>query len=178
MATAAIVNALWDMWGKIQEKPVWKLLSDMTPQEIVSLVDFTHLSDLLTPEEALKHLVSHEPGRSDREQELLQSGMSLIHTHTHVLSLSLSVLYVCAGYPCYITSAGWLGYSDEKVSTLCKRALNDGFTRFKMKVGVSLADDIRRARLMRAEIGPDSLLMMDANQVTTTLTVHVLEVCV
>lgn len=142
LATSAIINALWDLWGKIEAKPVWKLLCDMQPEEIVSLIDFTHLTDELTKDEALSMLREKMPSRGQREAELLKNG-----------------------YPLYITSIGWLGYSDEKVEELCKRALESGFKRFKMKVGVDVEDDARRAALIRREVGWDVPLMMDANQV-------------
>ena len=142
LATAAVINALWDLWAKIEGKPLWKLLSDMSPQEIVSLVDFTHLTDVLTRDDAVKMLSDKMPGRVKREEELRRHG-----------------------YPCYITSIGWLGYSDDKIRDLCKRALGVGFTRFKMKVGCDAKDDARRAGIIRSEIGYDYPLMMDANQV-------------
>lgn len=143
LATAAIINALWDLWGKIESKPVWKLLSDMTPEEIVSLVDFTHLTDELTKDEALTILKQHTSSRGQREADVLKNG-----------------------YPLYITSIGWLGYTDEQVSSLCKKALAAGFKRFKMKVGLNAEEDARRAALIRQEVGWDVPLMMDANQVS------------
>lgn len=142
LATAAIINALWDLWGKIEGKPVWKLLCDMTPQEIVSLIDFTHLTDELTKEEALSILNGRVSSRAQREADVLQNG-----------------------YPLYITSIGWLGYTEEQISVLCKRALEAGFKRFKMKVGLDAEQDAKRAALIRSEVGWDVPLMMDANQV-------------
>ena len=142
LATAAIINALWDLWGKVEGKPVWKLLCGMTPEEIVSLVDFTHLTDELTKEEAITMLSKKVSSRGEREAEVLKNG-----------------------YPLYITSIGWLGYSDEQVTTLCKKALASGFKRFKMKVGLDAEDDARRAAIIRAEVGWEVPLMMDANQV-------------
>ncbi len=142
LATAAVVNALWDLWGKIEEKPVWQLLCDMTPEEIVSLVDFTHITDELTPEEALAILRKQVPTRSQRIQELQQNG-----------------------YPLYITSIGWLGYTHDQVRQLCRDAVAAGFKRFKMKVGVDAEEDARRAAIIRSEVGWDVPLMMDANQV-------------
>ena len=149
LATAAVVNALWDLWGKIEGKPVWRLLSGMTPEEIVSLIDFTHLTDELTKDEALALLREKVPSRGQREADV-----------------------VANGYPLYITSIGWLGYTDEQVSTLCKKALGDGFKRFKMKVGLDAEEDARRAALIRAEVGWDVPLMMDANQVKSLVTVR------
>lgn len=149
LATAAVINALWDLWGKIECKPVWKLLCDMTPEETVSLIDFTHLTDEFTKEEALAMLSRQLPSRSLREADVLKEG-----------------------YPLYITSIGWLGYSKEQVSQLCKKALGEGFKRFKMKVGVDLEEDVSRAALIRAEVGWDVPLMMDANQVSIQWNSH------
>ena len=146
LATAAIINALWDIWGKIEGKPVWRLLSTMTPEEIVSLIDFTHLTDELTKEEALSILSKQVLSRGVREAEVLKNG-----------------------YPLYITSIGWLGYSSEQVKTLCRKAVELGFTRFKMKVGLDMEDDAKRAAIIRAEVGWEVPLMMDANQVHTML---------
>lgn len=142
LAAAAVVNAVWDLFAKTEGKPLWKLLSDMTPEQIVAAVPFRYIADALTPDEALEILHSHYKSRNVREAEILQDG-----------------------YPAYTTSAGWLGYSDEKIKTLVREALGAGWTHFKMKVGRDLADDIRRAELIRSEIGWDRVLMMDANQV-------------
>ena len=142
LATAAIVNAVWDLWGKAEGKPVWKLLADMTPEQVVSCIDFRYITDALTPGEALEILRRNAGTRAEREAEMLRDG-----------------------YPAYTTSTGWLGYSDEKVRRLCREALAEGWTHFKIKVGRSLADDIRRSQIIRDEIGPDRKLMMDANQV-------------
>jgi L-fuconate dehydratase len=141
LATAAVVNALWDLWAKLEGKPLWKLLSDLTPAQIVEMVDWRYLTDALTPEEALAMLERLAPTRAAREAEMLS-----------------------AGYPAYTTSAGWLGYSDEKIRRLCREALAEGFTHFKIKVGADQADDIRRAAIVREEIGWTNALMVDANQ--------------
>jgi len=141
LATAAVVNALWDLWAKLEGKPIWKLLSDLTPEQIVELVDWRYLTDALTPEEALEMLRKLAPTRAARVAEMLRDG-----------------------YPAYTTSAGWLGYPDDKIRRLCREALADGFTHFKIKVGASLPDDIRRAAIVREEIGPKLSLMVDANQ--------------
>ena len=141
LATAAIVNALWDLWAKLVGLPLWQLLSRLTPAQIVEVVDWRYLTDALTPAEALEMLERLTPGRAARETELLR-----------------------AGYPAYTTSAGWLGYSDETIRRLCRESLADGFTHFKIKVGANLADDIRRAKIVREEIGPAGVLMIDANQ--------------
>jgi L-fuconate dehydratase len=141
LATAALVNALWDLWAKLEAKPLWKLLSDLTPAQIVELVDWRYLTDALTPAEAQSMLEQLMPTRATREAEMLRDG-----------------------YAAYTTSAGWLGYSDEKIRRLCREALAGGFTHFKIKVGADLADDIRRATIIREEIGPNRTFMIDANQ--------------
>ena len=142
LATAAVVNALWDLYARMEGKPLWKVLADMTPEQIVSCVPFSYISDALTPEEALAILKRHEPTKQQRIEKML-----------------------ALGYPAYTTSAGWLGYSDEKVRMLVRAGIERGWTHFKMKVGRSLKDDLRRAKLIRDEIGWDRKLMMDANQV-------------
>lgn len=142
LATAAIVNAVWDLWAKAEAKPLWKLLVDMTPEEIVACIPFRYITDALTPEEALGILRRNEGTRAAREARMLKEG-----------------------YPAYTTSAGWLGYTDERVRELCREAVERGFMHFKQKVGASIEDDVRRAALIREEIGPDRRLMMDANQV-------------
>ena len=142
LATAAVVNAVWDLYAKAEGKPLWKLLADMTPEQLVSCIDFRYISDALTPEEALAILERMAPTRAVREAEMLRGG-----------------------YPAYTTSAGWLGYSDEKLRTLCREAVAAGWSHVKMKVGQRIDDDVRRARIVREEIGPQRHLMMDANQV-------------
>jgi len=142
MATAAIVNAVWDLYAKAEGKPLWKLLSDMSPEELVACLDFRYISDVITPAEALALLERHVTTRAAREAEMRERG-----------------------FPAYTTSAGWLGYSDEKLRALLHAAIADGWTHIKMKVGANLADDLRRAQLIRTAIGPERTLMMDANQV-------------
>jgi L-fuconate dehydratase len=142
MAAGAVVNAVWDLLAKYEKKPLWKLLSDFSPEEIVELVDFRYISDALTPEEALAILKKAEPNRKANEAELLKNGL-----------------------PAYTTSPGWLGYSDEKMVRLAKEAVADGFTLIKLKCGVSLEDDKRRLALARATVGPDIRIAVDANQV-------------
>jgi L-fuconate dehydratase len=141
LATAALVNAVWDLYAKVEGKPLWKLLCDMSPEELVGCVDFRYISDALTPAEALEILRRNEPTRAAREAEMLRDG-----------------------YPAYTTSAGWLGYPDEKIRRLCREGIAEGWRHFKIKVGADLRDDVRRAALIREEIGPDRRLMMDANQ--------------
>jgi len=142
MATAAVVNAVWDLFAKIEQKPLWKLLSDMSPEQLVGCIDFRYITDALTPEEAIDMLAARQPSRGDREAELQD-----------------------IGYPAYTTSAGWLGYSDEKLRALCQSSLQKGWSHFKVKVGQSVDDDIRRLRVIREEIGWDRKVMLDANQV-------------
>jgi L-fuconate dehydratase len=142
LATAALVNAVWDLYARAEEKPLWKLLVDMTPEQLVACVPFRHITDALTREEALAILQRNQATKSARQQEMLSTG-----------------------YPAYTTSAGWLGYSDEKVRKLVREGLAQGWTHFKMKVGHDLADDVRRSQLIRQEIGAGRKLMMDANQV-------------
>jgi L-fuconate dehydratase len=141
LSLAAIVNAVWDLYAKVEKKPVWKLLADMTPRQIVSAIDFRYITDALTPDEALEILERQAPAKADREAVLLQSG-----------------------YPAYTTSAGWMGYSDEGIRRLVREALDGGWTHFKVKVGGDPQDDGRRVSLVRQEIGPDRTLMIDANQ--------------
>src|SRR5262245_52943978 len=144
MATGAILNAVWDLWAKREKKPMWKHLADLSPEHLVSTIDFTYITDALTPEEAISILqtarVSTE-SRQAREAEMRAQG-----------------------YPAYTTSTGWLGYPDEKVRRLCREAVAQGWTHFKMKVGQDLDGNIRRAALMKEELGPSRTLMMDANQ--------------
>jgi L-fuconate dehydratase len=141
LATGAVVNAVWDLYAKAEGKPLWKLLADMSPEELVKCIDFSYITDALTPEQALSMLKELEPGKDDRIKELLRNG-----------------------YPAYTTSAGWLGYSDEKIRRLSREAKEEGFRHLKMKVGADLQDDMRRAAIIRKEIGSDMKLMMDANQ--------------
>lgn len=141
MAIGAVINALWDLRAKREGKPLWQLLASLSPEEIVSLVDFRYLSDALTPEEALEILRAAEPGRAEREARLLAEG-----------------------YPGYTTSPGWLGYSDEKLARLCREAIADGFTQIKLKVGADLDDDIRRLRIARETCGEGFPIAIDANQ--------------
>ena len=141
MAIGAVINALWDLKAKRAGKPLWQLLAQLTPEEIVGLVDFRYLTDALTPEEALEILYAAEPARAQRTQELLDEG-----------------------YPAYTTTPGWLGYSDEKLTRLIREALSDGFTQIKLKVGADLQDDVRRLKTARSVTGPDFLIAVDANQ--------------
>ncbi len=141
LATAALINAVWDLYARTQNKPLWRLLADMSPEEIVRAIDFRYISDAITTDEALHLLRERRHGMEERLARLQQTG-----------------------YPAYTTSVGWFGFSDEKIARLCDEALAAGWHHFKLKVGGNPADDLRRARLVRNEIGPDHKLMVDANQ--------------
>ena len=142
LATGAVVNAVWDLWAKRAGKPVWQLVADMTPAELVRCIDFRYITDAITPEEALTLLTARAAGKAERIATLQAEG-----------------------FPCYTTSAGWLGYSDEKLHRLAREAVDAGFDHIKLKVGRDLDDDIRRLRIAREAIGPDAKLMIDANQI-------------
>ena len=141
LATGAMVNAVWDLYAKAEGKPLWKLLADMSPEELIRCIDFTYITDAVSPDEGLAILKSKASSKQERIDNLMTEG-----------------------YPAYTTSAGWLGYSDEKMRRLCKEAKAEGFTHMKIKVGADLKDDMRRATIIREEIGYDMNLMMDANQ--------------
>ncbi len=141
MATGALVNAVWDLYAKSEGKPLWKLIADMSAEQVVGCVDFTYLTNVITPEEAIDLLLKLENSKQERIDHLLKHG-----------------------YPAYTTSAGWLGYSEEKIRRLSKKARQEGWAHMKMKVGADINEDIRRAAIIREEIGDDIKLMMDANQ--------------
>jgi L-fuconate dehydratase len=141
MATAAVINAMWDLFAKREGKPLWKLLADMEPEVLVALVDFRHISDALTPGEALAMLRARHATRHEREDQLLRRG-----------------------YPAYTTSAGWLGYDDDKLRRGIAAALAAGFDHVKVKVGADPDDDVRRLAIAREVLGPGPRLMVDANQ--------------
>jgi len=141
LATAAVVNAVWDLYAKLDEKPLWKLLADMSPEQLVACVDFRYIDDVLTPNDALAILRRNEATKAEREQLLLAEG-----------------------FPAYTTSAGWLGYPEASLPERAREALADGFTHLKLKVGADLESDLRRARLVRGAIGPANRLSLDANQ--------------
>jgi len=141
LATAAIVNAVWDLYAKLERKPLWKLLADMTPEQVVACIDFRYIDDALTPDEALDILRRNEATKAEREQILLSEG-----------------------FPAYTTSAGWLGYPEESLPERARAALAEGFTHLKVKVGGDLESDLRRARIVREAIGPEHRLSLDANQ--------------
>lgn len=142
LATGAVVNAVWDLLAKQAGKPVWRLVGEMSPEEIVKLIDFRYITDVITPDEALDLLRKAEVGKTERIATL-----------------------EAEGYPCYTTSAGWLGYSDDKLRRLCREAREAGFSHTKFKVGQNIDDDIRRLTIAREELGEDMNIMIDANQV-------------
>jgi L-fuconate dehydratase len=142
LAAAAVINAVWDLWGKAVEKPVWRLVAEMSPEKIVGLVDFRHIMDALTPDEAVSLLSERQSGRAARERAMLEGGV-----------------------PAYTTSAGWLGYSDEKVRALCRQAVAEGWSALKFKVGRDTEHDLERCRIARHELGSQRRVMIDANQV-------------
>jgi L-fuconate dehydratase len=141
LATAAVVNAVWDLWAKSEGKPLFRLLVDLPPEELVAAIDFRYIEDALTPAEAIALLEARREGREERLAVIEQRG-----------------------YPAYTTSAGWLGYTDEKIGALVREAALAGFTRMKMKVGRDLETDAKRAEIIRSALGPEGVLMMDANQ--------------
>ena len=142
LATGAVVNAVWDLWAKAEGKPLWRLVADMSPEALLRCIDFRYLTDTLTPDEALELLRKQQDGKAERIATLEREG-----------------------YACYTTSAGWLGYDDDKLRRLCKEAVDAGFNYVKLKVGRDRADDIRRLRIAREVLGPDRKLMIDANQI-------------
>ncbi|WP_105401645.1 MULTISPECIES: L-fuconate dehydratase [unclassified Neorhizobium] len=142
LATGAVVNAFWDLLAKQKGKPVWQLVAEMSAEEIADIVDYRYLTDVLSREDALAILKRAEVGKAERIEVLKREG-----------------------YACYTTSAGWLGYPEEKLRRLCRQAVDAGFNHVKMKVGRDLEDDIRRLTIAREVIGPDRYLMIDANQV-------------
>ncbi len=142
LALAAVMNAVWDLAARVAKKPLWRLLAEMTPEQLVDAADLRYLSDALTRDEALDILRALEPTRRERIAQLENTG-----------------------YPSYTTSAGWLGYSDDKLRRLCQEAVDSGYKHIKLKVGANLEDDIRRCSIAREVIGYDAHLMIDANQV-------------
>jgi L-galactonate dehydratase len=144
MATAAVVNAIWDLWGRYKSRPVWQLVCEMSPEELVNLIDFRYIADVLTPEEALDILREGQIGKEERIKNALENN----------------------AVRAYTTSAGWLGYSDEKVRDLLQETFREGFKYFKLKVGGNIDDDRRKLEIARSVIGyKDVKLMVDANQV-------------
>jgi len=141
LACGALINAVWDLWAKVEGKPVWRLLAEMSAEQIVRCIDFQYIDDFISREEALSMLRGSEAGMATRLEQLEQTG-----------------------YQAYTTSAGWFGFSDEKIRRLCREGIAEGWTHFKLKVGGDASDDLRRGRLVREEIGWDRKMMVDANQ--------------
>ena len=142
LATGAVVNAVWDLWARAERKPLWQLVADMTPEELVRCIDFRYLTDCITPEWTLEFLTAQSVHKAERIAQLKADG-----------------------YPCYTTSAGWLGYDDDRLRRLCRESVDAGFRHIKLKVGQDINDDIRRLTIAREACGPDVNLMIDANQV-------------
>ncbi len=142
LAAAAVINAVWDLWCRVHQQPLWQLVAQMTPEQFVACVDFRYLTQSLTRSQALERLRSREAGKQRRTEQLLEHG-----------------------YPSYTTSAGWLGYSDDELRQKCDDLKQRGWRHFKIKVGRDLEDDLRRCRLLRSCLGDDACMMMDANQV-------------
>lgn len=142
LAAGAVVNAVWDLWAKAAGKPVWRLVAEMSPEQLADCIDFRYLTDCIDRAEAVDLLTRAAEGKEARLHTLLREG-----------------------YPCYTTSAGWLGYSDDKLARLCQEAVDAGFRYIKLKVGQNLEDDKRRVAIARRIIGPERRLMIDANQV-------------
>ncbi|KAK8149465.1 L-galactonate dehydratase [Beauveria asiatica] len=145
LAMGAVVNAVWDLWAKVLGKPVWRIVADMTPEEYVRCIDFRYITDAITPEEALEMLKSTESGKARRIEEALAD----------------------KAVPAYTTSAGWLGYDEDKMKRLLHETLAKGYKYFKLKVGGGVEEDRRRLGIARDVIGFDkgNVLMVDANQI-------------
>lgn len=145
LALGAVVNAIWDLWAKSLGKPVWRIVADMTPEEFVKCIDFRYITDAITPEDAIKMLKAEEAGKAQRIKDAEES----------------------KAVPAYTTSAGWLGYGEEKMKGLLEDTLSKGYKHFKLKVGSSVETDRRRLTIARSVIGYDrgNILMVDANQV-------------
>ncbi len=141
MAAGALINAVWDLYAKVEGKPLWQLLADLSPEQLVRAVDFRYIDDAISRSEAIDILTASQTGMAER----------LVRLETH-------------GYPAYTTSAGWFGFSDEKIRRLCREGVAEGWTHFKLKVGGTPEDDLRRGLILREEIGSDNKLMLDANQ--------------
>lgn len=141
LAAGALINAVWDLYARAEKKPLWRLLAELQPEQVLSAVEFRYIDDALSREEAREILEQGLVGRQERIDQLIREG-----------------------YPAYTTSVGWFGFNDEKIRRLCREALAEGWTKFKLKVGGNPQDDLRRGRLVREEIGWDHKLMVDANQ--------------
>jgi len=142
LGLAAVVNAVWDLYAKRLGKPLWQVLAEMSPEELVGIVDFRYLEDVLSPARARELLEERRAGVAERRERLEADGIRA-----------------------YTTSAGWLGYDDDTVRERCREAVKAGWRQLKVKVGRDLAEDLRRLAIVRDEIGDDRQIMMDANQV-------------
>jgi L-galactonate dehydratase len=149
LALGALVNAIWDLWAKTLGKPVWRVVADMTPEEVIQCIDFRYISDVLSPNDALEILRAAQKGKAERIQDALSN----------------------RAVPAYTTSAGWLGYGEDKMKKLLEESVQQGFKYFKLKVGTDLEEDRQRLRIARDVLGYDrgNVLMVDANQVWTNL---------
>ena len=143
LATCAVLNALWDLWSKKEQKPLWKLVCDFTPEEFIRCIDFRYLTDVLTPEQGLKMLQELQPTREDR----------------------IKIAMDDKAVPAYNTSAGWLGHSDDEIRNLLQAATMQGFKYFKLKAGLGLEADRKRLSLVREAVGPEAVIMVDVNQI-------------
>ena len=142
MGAGGVLNALWDLFAKERKVPLWKLLSDLSPQQVVNAIDFRYITDALNKQQALDILNRQVDYKADNEAKLRAIGV-----------------------PAYTTSPGWLGYTDEKMLKLTQEAMDQGFKLLKYKCGKSLEDDKRRLRKVRELVGPDYAIAIDANQV-------------
>lgn len=145
LALGSVVNAIWDLWAKVLGKPVWRIVAEMTPEEFIKCIDFRYITDAITPEEAISILKQEDAGKAQRMKEAEEN----------------------RAVPAYTTSAGWLGYGQDKMKGLLQQTLNNGYRHFKLKVGTSVAADKERLTIAREVIGYDkgNILMVDANQV-------------
>lgn len=141
LALASITNACFDLWAKSRGVPLWRLLLDLSPEETVRLLDLSYLDEVLSERDAVDLLYKEMSGRTGREETLR------------------------TGYPGYDTSVGWMAYDDAKVKDLTKRAMDRGFSAFKLKVGsIDQSRDSRRAAMLRECVGDSGTIMFDANQ--------------
>ena len=145
LALGAVVNAIWDLWAKTLGKPVWRVVAEMTPEQLVRCIDFRYITDAITPDEAVTMLKKEEGGKAQRMEEAECS----------------------RAVPAYTTSAGWLGYGEDRMKSLLEETLSQGYRHFKLKVGTDPEADKRRLTTAREVIGYDkgNILMVDANQV-------------
>ena len=145
LALGAIVNALWDLWSKVEKKPLWKLVADFTPEEFVRCIDFRYITDAITPEGAVVLLKAQEGTKAQRVEDALRD----------------------RAVPAYTTSAGWLGYGEDKMERLLRETKEAGYRHFKIKVGGSVEEDRKRLTIVRRVLGYDqgNVVMVDANQV-------------